>query len=155
MARPSRNALPRLLEGLKSAGPPRVDEAEFARLAAALPEFREGRLRAALRASGLPLAPWVEGVRQDSLADLERTLAALAGEYAAGDTARRRALRALVITSKTHAQWALRRAPPERREFKAEVLLWIRTWLENPPVFPVWAELRGAQLATRSQSPRP
>jgi hypothetical protein len=84
----------------------------------------------------------VEGVRQDSLPELERTLDALAAAYAAADPARRRTIRADVILARQHAGWAARGAPPERAPEKEEMLLWLRTWLENPPLFPAWVALR-------------
>ncbi len=97
-----------------------------------------------LRESGVALAPLVEGVRQDTFEDLERTLLALEREYAAGDEARRTECRRTVIAAKDRARWAQRRlaeADP-RRELKAEMFLWMLTWLENPSVFPAWLALR-------------
>jgi hypothetical protein len=97
-----------------------------------------------LRESGVALAPLVEGVRQDTFEDLERTLLALEREYAAGDEARRSACRREVIAAKDRARWAQRRlaeADP-RREIRAEMFLWMLTWLENPSVFPAWLALR-------------
>ncbi len=84
----------------------------------------------------------VAGVRQDSLPDLERSLLDLYDEYAraheAGDKARERICRRLVIEAKDHARWALRRGHPE----KEEMILWMLTWLENPGIFPGWVDLR-------------
>ncbi len=95
-----------------------------------------------MRASGVPLAPLVAGVRQDSLADLERSLLALYDEYArareAGDKDRERLCRRLVIEAKDHARWSWRRG----HAAKQEMVLWMLTWLENPGVFPAWVELR-------------
>ncbi len=92
----------------------------------------------------MPLAPLVAGVRQDSLADLERSLLDLYNEYerAEGDKPRQRACRRLVIEAKDHARWALRRGHTE----KEEMILWMLTWLENPGVFPGWVELRKERL---------
>ena len=102
-----------------------------------------------LRQSGVPLAPLVEGVRQDSFEDLERTLLALEREYAAADEPRRTACRREVIAAKDRARWALRRLPEAdpRRELKQEMSLWMLTWLENPGVFSAWITLRVEQLA--------
>lgn len=117
-----------------------VDEAAYGRLSAALPQVSDRTLRTALRESGRPLAPAVEGVRQDSFVNLRRTLTALSAEYEAGAAARRRMLRALVITAKNHADLAARSS--RKKPDKQEMAMWIRAWLLNPPVFPEWAELR-------------
>ncbi|MBI5084296.1 MAG: hypothetical protein HZB13_06835 [Acidobacteria bacterium] len=75
---------------------------------------------------------------------MERTLLALAGEYEAGGAGRRMEVRQKVITARQHAEWASRShgVDESRRAAKAEVLLWIRIWLENPPLFAAWASLR-------------
>lgn len=125
-----------ILEWLTRQGARRVDEAMAARLRAEFPEVSASTLRKALRESGLPLDPLVEGVRQETPEDLERTLLALAAEYEQGDAARRAGVRALVLTARRHTELAARRKP------KDEELLWLRTWLENPLVFPAWVRLR-------------
>ena len=114
----------------------RVDVALAARAAAAFPGASGRLLRSAFRDSDLPLHPLVEGVRQDTLDHLARTLLALAAEYEAADLAHRKQLRALVITARQHAAFAARLKP------KDEDILWLRTWLENPPLFPAWLEIR-------------
>jgi hypothetical protein len=131
-------------EWLQRQGVKRVDEALAARLREEFPEISPTTVRRALRESGLELDPLVEGVRQDSLADLERTLLALAAEYEHGDAARRARVRALVLEARRHAELAARRKP------KDEELLWLRTWLENPLVFPVWARLRRRACSGRA-----
>ncbi len=125
-----------ILAWLERQGARRVDEALAARLRAEFAGVSETTLRRALRESGLELDPVVEGVRQDSLDELERTLLALAAEYERGDPRRRRSVRELVLTAKRHAELASRKKP------KDEELLWLRTWLENPLVFAPWARLR-------------
>lgn len=134
--------------------PGRVDEAAWDRLRAALPAVSERTLRGVLRESGRELAPFVEGVRQEDIEVLRRTLAALSREYEAADTAGRKRLRALVITAKSHADLAARhrRISAARRALKREMALWIRTWLLNPPLFPVWAELRACQYSGSSST---
>jgi hypothetical protein len=67
-------------------------------------------------------------------------LITLLGEYERGDAARRTEVRRRVIEAKDHARWAAR--SPAKRDQKEEMVLWMRTWLENPPLFPVWARLR-------------
>jgi hypothetical protein len=88
----------------------------------------------------------VAGVRQDSLETLERSLLDIGEEYArarvAGDRARERLCRRLVIEAKDHAKWSFRRGRAE----KEEMVLWMLTWLENPGVFPAWVELRRKAL---------
>jgi hypothetical protein len=74
----------------------------------------------------------VEGVRQSNLGALELSLLSLLTEYEAGGAEHRQAVRKLVITAKEHARWA----------GKEEHVLWLTTWLENPPLFPAWARLR-------------
>lgn len=104
-------------------------------------------MRKLLRATGHRLAPLVEGVRQESLEALERTLVALEREYgqaqAAEDQARKRRIREEVIEAKDHARWALKRtADPGQRAVKEEMIAWMLVWLEDPTVFPQWVKLR-------------
>jgi hypothetical protein len=105
-------------------------------------------LRKLLLASGLPMDPVVEGVRQGSFEELERTLAAIGEEYAkaleSGDTALAARCRQAVITGKEHAHLAERRrgASPETQALKREMAEWMLLWLENPAVFPTWLSLR-------------
>lgn len=92
--------------------------------------------------------PLVEGVRQDSLAELERTLTALASEYAEalerGDRERAGRARRLVLSSKEHTRLALRhpKLSQEKKAEKQEILLWLAVWLENPRIFRDWVALR-------------
>ncbi len=95
----------------------------------------ESYLRRLLRESGVPLDPLVEGVRQSSFEDLERTLLALA-------ECDRAAARRLIIEAKDHARLAMRRMEGEARAAKEEMILWMLTWLENPDAFLVWLRLR-------------
>lgn len=101
----------------------------------------------------MPLAPLVEGVRQDSCAELERTLLAIDREHAAaaeaGEQSRARACRRAVIEAKDHARLALRnpKTHPEKAAGKEEMILWMLTWLENPGVFAAWLRLRKQALA--------
>jgi hypothetical protein len=131
-----------------------VTESLAAELAAAFPQASARLRREALHESGLALDAMVEGVRQDGFEPLERTLKALAAEYERGDARRRRAVRSLVITAKTHARLAARnaRVAEEKRAEKREMELWILTWLENPGVFPAWVELRKRRLADQPRS---
>lgn len=105
-------------------------------------------LQKLVRASGLPLDPVVEGVRQNSFEKLERTLIGIGEEYAkaleSGDTARAASCRQAVITGKEHAHLAARRrgASPETRALKQEMAAWMLLWLENPAIFRTWISLR-------------
>jgi hypothetical protein len=110
-------------------------------------------LRKTLRDSGVPLSPLVEGVRQDSLENLERTLLALLKEYRAAEAIGRRPIRRLLITAKEHARLALR-SPHAKREFREEAILWLSIWLEDPELFPSWLALRKRKLELTGRSER-
>ena len=127
--------LARVREWLRANPCAAVGEPEFERIGAEL-EIPEEALRKLLRECAVPLAPLVEGVRQDTWEHLGRTLIALQREYETGDQKRRQQCRRLVITAKDHAQFAARRKPG-----KHEVVECLRVWLENPPVFESWWRL--------------
>ncbi|MGE5644286.1 MAG: hypothetical protein ACM336_00705 [Acidobacteriota bacterium] len=128
--------------------PARISEIEFGELLCALAPVSEAHLRRLLRDTGVPLAPLVEGIRQDSFENLERTLREMLAEYAgavqSGNAPRAKACRAAVIAAKDHARFALRRPALDAaaRAAKEEMVMWMLTWLENPGVFPAWLELR-------------
>ncbi len=82
----------------------------------------------------------VEGVRQATFDDLAASLLKLLEEYVPGDAPRRMAVRRLVITAKDHARLAARN--PAKRAEKEEMILWLATWLENPPLFAEWVRIR-------------
>jgi hypothetical protein len=122
-----------------------VGEAEWDELRDDLSPVSETYLRKLLRESGVPLAPLVEGVRQESFDALERSLETMLAEYEKGDAARKVLVRRAVITAKDHARLAARNEA--RSEEKQEMVLWMLTWLENPPVFPEWVKLRRLEHA--------
>jgi len=128
--------------------PERIAEADFDGLLRALAPVSESHLRRLLRETGIPLAPLVCGIRQDSFENLERTLLDMEREYADatawGDVPRARACRRAAIVAKDHARFALRspRLTAAERAAKEEMVLWLLTWLENPGVFATWLELR-------------
>jgi hypothetical protein len=126
-----------LADWLARTQPPEVGEAQFQELRLALAPISESYLRRLLRESGARLAPLVEGVRQGSLDELESTLLVLLDEYERGGPERRATVRRLVITAKDHARWA----------GKDEMVLWLTTWLENPPVFRQWSALRRPRVS--------
>ena len=138
---PPRGKRAELARWIERERPAQIGEREWQTLRAALAPVSAGYLRRLLRASGVKLAPLVQGVRQESMSALEESLLALLGEYERGDMERRAAIRGLVIEAKNHARWAGRRNAG-LRAVKEEMLLWLLTWLENPPLFPAWAELR-------------
>ena len=69
---------------------------------------------------------------------------ALLGDYEGGD---HRAVRKLVIEAKDHAGFALKKHPE-----KAEMILWMRTWLENPGLFPQWGKIRKERLRAEGET---
>jgi len=132
-----RTELARWLERVQ---PGVVGKEEWGVLLRELAPVSESYLRKLLRESGVPLAPLVEGVRQDSLDALEVSLLKMLEEYLSGDAGRKLMVRRAVITAKDHARLAARKV--EAREVKEEMILWMLTWLENPGIFPQWLRLR-------------
>lgn len=135
-----------LAEWLERTRPERIGEPEWEALLRLLAPVSESYLRRLLRDlsrnRGIPLAPLIEGVRQESFDALESSLLNLLAEYESGDAARRLRVRRAVIEAKDHARLAARN--PEHAEQKNEMILWMLTWLENPTVFPQWVSLRRA-----------
>jgi hypothetical protein len=152
------SAKARLAEYLALRPPGPVAEEEFERLLSLLAPVSRAYLRRLLRQSGIPLAPLVEGVRQDSADELERTLRALETVYREarrhGDAERQRQCRRLVIEAKDHARWALRRGKlsAEQAGWRREAIDWMLVWLENPEAFPVWAALRRRRLEGQARA---
>jgi len=140
--KPSRGKRIELERWLTQRRPAYIGEAELEQVRTLLAPVSTGYLRRLLRSTGVELAPMVEGVRQEDFDALERTLLALEDEYERADPRRKAALRRLVIEAKDHARFAARK--PEKREEKEEMKLWMLTWLENPPLFPQWVQLRRA-----------
>jgi len=129
-----------LTRWLEERHPPLIGEAEFASLRRDLAPVSDSYLHKLLRECGVPLDPLVEGVRQGTFAELEASLLRLLAEYESSDPPRRMAVRRLVITAKEHARLAAR--IPSKRPDKEEMILWLTTWLENPPVFREWVSIR-------------
>jgi hypothetical protein len=122
----------------------RVGDSEFAALLAALAPISEDYLRTLLRRSGAPLSITVEGVRQGSFAELEESLNRFTEAYEQSGRQGQSALRRLAVKAKEHARLAAhsRNVSPEKHAEKIEVILWLTTWLENPPLFPEWVQIR-------------
>jgi hypothetical protein len=138
-SRPGRRA--ELHLWLDRAKPEIVGEREWQELQQELAPVSDSYLRKLLRESGVPLAPLIEGVRQDTLDRLETSLLAMLDEYERGRQAQ---ARTAVITAKDHAKLAARK--PDKRVEKDEMILWMLTWLENPPLFRDWLRLRKIAL---------
>jgi hypothetical protein len=138
--RPTRGKRTELARWVEEHRPARFGESEFEALGRALAPISESYLRKLVRESGVPLDPMVEGVRQGSFDELEGSLLQFQDEYERGDAARRTAVRRVVITSKEHARLAARNV--SKRAEKEEMILWMLTWLENPPLFAEWVRLR-------------
>jgi hypothetical protein len=136
--------------------PERIGDAEVESVRAALGRVSDGYLRRLLRRSDVPLHPLVEGVAQENLDSLARTLLALREEYEGADLRTRRRIREIVIEAKQHCAWALRRLGDDdaRRDGKREALLWMNTWLENPPIFDHWLAARQRSNTTRPDPER-
>ena len=124
--------------------PSHIGPAEWDEILAALEPVSPNYLRRLLREladeTGLALDPAVEGVRQHDFPALKRSLIALAEAYEASSAEQRPDLRALVIEAKDHARLAGRN--PDKTATKKEMVLWMLTWLENPPLFPDWVAVR-------------
>jgi hypothetical protein len=129
--------------------PRQIGEPEWQALLSLLAPVSESYLRHLLRESGVPLAPLVEGVRQESFDALESSLLRLLADYEQGDAAARSRVRRVVIAAKDHARFAARKE--DIRAEKEEMAMWMLTWLENPPVFPEWVGLRRAALEAESR----
>ena len=149
MARISESRRRKLADYLARTQPALISATEWNELRAELAPVPDRTLRQLLRDCGVPLAPEIEGIRQDSFVELERTLLAVLADYGQGDSQCRQLCRNVVITAKDHARLALRRLPQEdpRRRDKEEMILWMLTWLENPGVFADWLALRKKMLA--------
>jgi hypothetical protein len=131
---------------IERTAPRQVGEPEWQALLNLLAPISESYLRRLLRdlarESGVPLTPLVEGVRQESFDALESSLLRLLAEYQQSEPSRRTRVRGVVIAAKDHARLAGRNE--SKRAEKEEMVLWMLTWLENPPVFPEWVRLRQA-----------
>jgi hypothetical protein len=149
------SAKSRLRDYLAAHQPAAITEAVWRDLLAHLAPVSESYLRDLLIATGLPFdAPYC-GVAQHTFAGLERSLVQMLTVYqasvAAGDREQARYCRRQVIAAKDRAKFQARsdRLSEEKRAQKEEMARWMLVWLENPPVFPAWAQAR------RQASPPP
>ena len=138
----------RLREYLAAAAPSAITEAVWRDLLARLAPVSESYLRELLRATGLPFEQPCAGIRQHTPEELEQSLREMLLVYteatAAGDRTRARYCRRQVIAAKDRARFVSRdrRASPEKRAQKEEMVQWMLVWLENPAVFPAWVDAR-------------
>jgi hypothetical protein len=137
-----------LREYLAAAQPPAITETVWKELLERLAPVSERYLRGLLRDTGLPFEQPFAGIRQHTFEELEQSLREMRQVYAeamaAGNRERARYCRRQVIASKDRAKFAARnpRTPPETKARKEEMAQWMLVWLENPEVFPAWAEAR-------------
>ncbi len=142
-----------LREYLDARRPPEITESVWKDLLQALAPVSEGYLRDLLRDTGLPFAQPYAGVRQHTLVELEQSLTELWKIYAeaieSGDRERARYCRRQVIAAKDRAKFASLspKVSPERQTVKREMAQWMLVWLDDPSMFPAWAEARKRVLA--------
>jgi hypothetical protein len=132
---------------------PVIGAAELEQLSVEMPMEMEPLRQLLRKLDGLHLHPLVEGVRQDTLPNLERTLLALQTEYIDG---LQQAARQLVLLARQHGEFRLRAAQRAGNDSShaEETLLLLRAWLENPLIFDTWLLLRQrAATAARSTPP--
>lgn len=146
-----------LQEYLAREQPAAITEAVWQDLLQRFAPVSDSYLRDLLRATGLPFDQPYAGVRQHTFEELEEALSALLDVYreaeAAGDRDRARYCRRQVIAAKDRAKFLAANSgtAESKRAEKAEMAQWMLVWLENPEVFPAWAEARKRE---RSREPR-
>ncbi len=135
MGKNVKRQLPDLLAGVEEVGPELFAEL-LVKTGASV-----SYLRRLLRGTAIGLHPLVEGVRQDHLESLCRTLSKLSDIYA--DETKRS--RECVLEAKRHAQILLAKHSVDA--WRKQVLLHLNTWLENPAIYPVWSQLQKQNAA--------
>jgi hypothetical protein len=133
----------RVLDFVAGRGWGEIGEKEWGELRSALSDISE----MTLRASGIRInAPW-RGVAAHSIDDLECSLRELSQVY---DTRPdlRRYCRDQVIAAKDRARWATRnlKSSESKRGMKAEMVVWMLVWLDDPAIFPTWVQLRKQKM---------
>jgi hypothetical protein len=129
----------KVLQFVADRGWTEIGETEWEELLMALPDVSETIIRTA----GIPLrAPW-SGVPTHTIEQIDATLREFSAVYAARPDLRPYC-RDQVIYAKDRARWASRNAKVDEhaRAMKAEMVEWMLVWLDDPAVFPVWAQLR-------------
>ena len=155
MASENRPSIKRQLrEYLAREQPPSITEAVWKELVTLLAPASESYVRELLRDTGLPFEQPYAGIRQHTWEELEASLAEMAQVYrdgvAAGNRERARYARRQAIAAKDRARFLARNAktPEAKRAEKEEMAQWLLVWLENPEVFPAWAEARKKVLGS-------
>jgi hypothetical protein len=116
-----------------------IGEQEWRELRTALP----GISPSTIRTCGLLVqAPW-SGVAAHSIEDLDASLHEFTRVYESRPDLRR-LCREEVIAAKERARFAARNSKLDanKRGLKHEMLEWMLVWLDDPAVFPIWAQLR-------------
>jgi hypothetical protein len=124
-----------------------IGESEWQELRAALSDISE----ATIRGAGLAIAiPW-RGVSVHSIDELEESLREFSRVYEARPELRRYC-RDQIIAAKDRARWASLspRVEENKRALKAEMVQWMLVWLDDPAVFPIWAQLRRNALSGKN-----
>jgi hypothetical protein len=138
----------KLRECLAAEAPPSITEAVWRDLLRRLAPVSESYLRDLLRETGLPFDQPYAGIRQHTFEELDHSLREMRQVYAesaaAGQRERARYCRRQVIAARDRAKFtaANPRTSPEKRAEKEEMAQWMLVWLENPEVFPAWADAR-------------
>jgi hypothetical protein len=124
-----------------------IGEQEWNELRAELSDISESTIRSA----GVPIsAPW-KGIAVHSIEELEASLREFSTVYE-HRLDLRRYCRDEVIAAKDRARWASLspRVDEHKRELKTEMVVWMLVWLDDPAVFPVWAQLRRNALSGKN-----
>jgi hypothetical protein len=134
--------------------PAAIDEAVWRDLLTTLAPVSESYLRDLLRQTELPFEQPYSGIRQHTFEELEQSLVEMLGVYrdaaATGNRDRARYCRRQVIGAKDRARFLAHdsHSSAEKKALKEEMVAWMLVWLENPEVFPVWAEVRKRTMAS-------
>ena len=129
----------RVLQYAAERGWAEIGEPEWYELRTALPDVSPSTIRTC----GLFVSvPW-SGVATHCFEDLDASLREFTAIYEARPDLRRYC-REQVIEAKDRARFAAKnpRLDANKRELKREMVEWMLVWLDDPAVFPIWAQLR-------------
>ena len=128
----------RVLDFVAARGWDAIGETEWQEIRSALSDISE----TTIRESGVPIrAPW-RGVAAHSIDELEASLREFSQVYE-DRIDLRRYCRDQVIAVKDRARWAAKSVSEEsKRRMKSEMVEWMLVWLDDPAIFPAWAQLR-------------
>jgi hypothetical protein len=129
----------RVLKFAADRGWTEIGEPEWNELRAALPDVSDSTIRTC----GFAVkAPWC-GVATHTIEELDSSLREFSAIYQTRPDLRRYC-RDEVIATKDRARFAARnpRVEENKRAWKGEMVEWMLVWLDDPAVFPVWAQLR-------------